>query len=544
MAATNRNAVSLHGSFNHSGPPTAPLVPSPEEAKLRYYGIPSLPLFIARSSADPWVKPTGMDEYTTPSELRPVGKHRLCDVWDSGVAAAMDRYLMQHDVVYTSIDPVRIGLVTDPIAKVVIWVGIEPGSLSPERGIDVAVGLRAILLENDIEDVHVEIRASIITTSAKMYKPVPSIHPTDEFREKFATTLGITICAEDTPDIQGTATLFFTVSSKPNKLFLLTAKHVLFRVDEENIHYQYYGSGPRRNVLMMGTSGLETCIRAIESKIDNTQYAIGLLQLRLADVDRIEDPEDAERERECIQGRIGKQERDMAELEQFLVNVKTDWLDPKSRILGHIVLSPPLILASGKDGFTQDFAVIEVDTTKIDASNFIGNAIDLGTEVSRQTLSDWIRPHLANQNSFKFPVDRLLRFHGVLSIGEMQTPDPENIDSRGDPTIMILKRGLSTGLTVGCLNNIRSILRKPFKSMASTYSMEFAVLPRSYKSGSFSDEGDSGAAVVDGSGAVAGMLTSGGGSSDTSGVAIFKTEFEDWSCRLVCRQSINASVGE
>ncbi|KAF9472734.1 hypothetical protein BDN70DRAFT_925528 [Pholiota conissans] len=465
--------------------PTAPFVPSPEEAKLRYYGIPSRPLFIARSSANPWVKPTGMDEYIKPSELRPVSQHRLCDVWDSGVSAAMDGYLTQHSVAYTSIDPVRIGLVTDPIAEVIIWVGIEPGSLSPERGIDVAVGLRAILLENDIEDVHVEIRASIVTTSAKMYKSVPSFNPTDDVREKFATTLGITICAEDSPDIQGTAALFFTVS-KPNRLFLLAPRHVLFRVDEDN----------------NWTSQ--------ECPLDGHQ------RLRLAGVDKIEDPEDAERERERIPVRLGEQERDIAVLERFLINVKKDWSDPKSRVLGHIVLSPPFIVNRDKGGFIQDLAVIEVDTTKIDASNFIGNVIDLGTEVPRQTLSNWMYPHLANQNSFKFPVDRLLHFHGVLSIGEMQTPDPKNVDSRGNPTIMVLKRGLSTGLTVGCLNNICSILRKPFKSLAGTYSMEFAVLPRSYKSGSFSDEGDSGAAVVNGLGAVAGMLTGSSGSSDAS----------------------------
>jgi hypothetical protein len=55
--------------------------------------------------------------------------------------------------------------------------------------------------------------------------------------------------------------------------------------------------------------------------------------------------------------------------------------------------------SAGKDRFTRDFAVIEVDTTKIDASNFIGNAIDLGTEISVKTLTAWMHPNYANQPS-------------------------------------------------------------------------------------------------------------------------------------------------
>ena len=64
--------------------------------------------------------------------------------------------------------------------------------------------------------------------------------------------------------------------------------------------------------------------------------------------------------------------------------------DPQNRIIGHVVLSPPLVLNAGKDGFVQDFAVVEVDTTKIDATNFIGNAIDLGTEIPATTVTFWM----------------------------------------------------------------------------------------------------------------------------------------------------------
>ncbi|KAH9967052.1 hypothetical protein BGW80DRAFT_1341118 [Lactifluus volemus] len=467
----------------HTAPdplPIAPFVPSAEEAKHRYYGLPSQPYFVARSSHDVWVVPT---------------------VWEGRVGVAMHTFLVEQKVRYTSVDPVRIGIVNESAAPVIIWVGVEPGSLSAERGIEVAVGLRAFLLENGIEDVHVEI-------------PCPHSNPTVKVREAFSTALGITICAEKTPHIQGTATLFFTVSSKPEKLFLLAAKHVLFCVDEENEHYEYNSSGPRRNVLLLGTNGFDARIKDIEKEIGDTQLVINHFRGRLELAGKMEDPEEAQAEREDVQPQLVKAERAILQLEQFLADVKRDWdsEDPTKHIIGHVVLLP-LISAPVR---TASLPVIEVDTIKIDAGNFIGNAIDLGTEIPVETLTAWMHPDHAIQPSFKYPPDRLLKFHSILSNDEMCRPNPNNVDDRGDPAIMAVKRGCTSGLTIGRLNNTRSILRKAFKAKPGEYSMEVAVLPRTSQFGAFSEGGDSGAAVINGWGAVAGMLMGGGGSSKAS----------------------------
>ncbi|KAG8980698.1 hypothetical protein FRB90_007531 [Tulasnella sp. 427] len=520
MAATEDCQAPLHSTFTDTVPdplPNAPFVPSPEEAKHRYYGIPSQPLFVARSSHDIWLMPTGMEAYLQPKELRRVGGHALCNVWDGGVDVAMHTFLVEQNVHYTSLDPVRIGIVGEPAAPVIIWVGVEPGSLSAERGIEVAVGLRALLLQSGIEDI----RESMVATFAKLYKPALTSNPTVQVREPFSTALGITICAEEAPDVQGTATLFFTVSSRPKQLFLLAPKHVLFRAEEESDHYEYHGSGPRRNVLLMGTNGFEARIKDIEREIWGCQILIDHLKARLALVDEMEDAEDAQAERNHVQPQLGKTEKAIKRLEEFLADVRRDWKDPKQRIIGHVVLSPPLILSAGNDGFTQDFAVIQVDTTKIDATNFIGNAIELGTEIPVPTFTAWMRPNHANQPepSFKYPLNRLLQFRGTLSNEEMRSHSPKDVDDRGDPTIMVLKRGCTSGLTVGCINNLHSVLRKAFKTKPEEYSKEVTVLPHTHKSGSFSEAGDSGAAVVNGWGAVGGMLTGGSGSSEASDCA-------------------------
>jgi len=100
-----------------------------------------------------------------------------------------------------------------------------------------------------------------------------------------------------------------------------------------------------------------------------------------------------------------------------------------------------------------------------------------------------MHPDLAKQRSFKDPLDRLLRFHGTLST-KMCKLVSKNVDSKGDPTIMVFKLGCSSELTIRCLYNICSVLRKAFKAKAGVYSREVAVLPCTSKSGAFSSPGE------------------------------------------------------
>ncbi|TEB30431.1 hypothetical protein FA13DRAFT_1580895, partial [Coprinellus micaceus] len=136
--------------------PNAPSPPSPHEAAYRYYELPSQPKFVARSSPNPWIRPATDTGFDVPErkELRWVGEHPLVDI-------AMHDYLVARAVQYTSLGPVRIGPRSDAAPPVIIWVGVAPGSISGERGVEIAVGLRALLLANDITDVHVEICESL-----------------------------------------------------------------------------------------------------------------------------------------------------------------------------------------------------------------------------------------------------------------------------------------------------------------------------------------------------------------------------------------------
>ena len=83
---------------------------------------------------------------------------------------------------------------------------------------------------------------------------------------------------------------------------------------------------------------------------------------------------------------------------------------------------------------------------------------------------------------------------------------------------MVIKHGNASGLTVGRLNNVRSFTRYLGNYAGvedhDAISKEVVVLPRDSKSGDFSVRGDSGSAVVDGEGRLAGLITAGSGVSE------------------------------
>ncbi|THH17193.1 hypothetical protein EW146_g3576 [Bondarzewia mesenterica] len=497
-------------------PNNAPYVPSKVEAKHYLYGLPSNPCFIARSSPDIWVRPTGPEAYLDPKELAPLGPHGLNSMlWEGTVGPAMEAYLCEKQVKCSFMNPLRIGIAGQPSPSAVILVSIDPGTLAAEDGIEYALHCRSILVQNGINDMHVIIYESKSSPSAMMYKPAISANPAAIVCEPFATTVGITICKASTTNLEGTGGFFFIDTAKPGILYLLTARHILFHPDnEKNELYQFReNSGqPKRKVLLMGEATFVAHCKAIEAAIGVKQIVIAQLNRRLEMADRMEDEEDAALERKAVKPKMKEANEAIAAFEKVLADVTREWAEEESRVIGHVTLSPPIGLADGEDGFTDDWAVVQIYPSMIAKLNFIGNAIDLGS-VEIDELTAWMYPDPATQSSFKYPGDRLLRFSGTVSDQEMYRPDPRNKDHDNDPAIMVLKNGNSSNLTVGRLNTIRAFSRV---GETGKMSKELSVLPRNSKSGPFSFRGDSGSVVVDGTGRACGILTGGDGATDVS----------------------------
>jgi len=156
--------------------------------------------------------------------------------------------------------------------------------------------------------------------------------------------------------------------------------------------------------------------------------------------------------------------------------------------------------------------VIEIDDSKVDLTNFIGNVIDLGMTISSRPRCPPTPPICLS--SLKYPVEHP-EFHGTISDEEIWK---STLNHDNYPCIMVIKCGSGSGLTVGRLNIIRSLTRVYFNGHPSQMSKEFAISPRNSESGAFSGHGDSGSesAVVDGKGRFAGLLTGGAGVSEVS----------------------------
>ncbi|MCJ1462978.1 hypothetical protein MMC07_001582 [Pseudocyphellaria aurata] len=502
----------------HHPPPTdPPHIPSDEEAKYYLYGLYSEARLIARSNSDIWMQPTGPEAYFEKKEFRPFGPHLLNDLWEDSIGPIIDAYLLENEVQCTILNPLRIAVADQPISLPVIMIGVNHDTLFPSFGLEIAMKCRSILVSYQIEDVHVIIYESRYHHHAALYEPAISADPAAQVCEPFSTTLGTPICNAKTTNFEGTGGFFFTDTSKPGVLHLLTARHVLFHPDrDENNLFEYRerSGDSQKKVMFMGEAAFKNRCDAIESAINDRKIIMEQLQRRWTAAGDLK-KEKTIMERDQVDDLTKQAQKAIAAFRMLLADVTMDWKIEKNRVIGHVTLSPPLCFDCPDGGYTEDWVVIQIYPSLIAKFNCIGNAIDLGS-IEVDKLTSWMYPNLENPSSFKYPGDRLLRFSGVISDMDMLKPDPKTRDYDNEPTIMVIKNGNTTDLTVGRLNTIRAFTRFYFDGQPGSMSKEIAVLSRNSKSGPFSARGDSGSVVVDGKGRVCGMITGGDGTTESS----------------------------
>lgn len=241
--------------------------------------------------------------------------------------------------------------------------------------------------------------------------------------------------------------------------------------------------------------------------------AIDHLNDRLKVAGEMEDENDAAAERRDVKLKMGDAREAIAAFEKLLPDVDGDWKDERDRVIGHVVLSLPLSCNFGEDGYTDDWAVVQIHPSKISKLNFVGNAIDLGS-IAVGELTAWTRLDLTAPRVLYYPGDRLLKSLGTILDQEMLRPPPGTKDYDSAHDIMVLKNGNISGLTIGRLNTIRSFVRCDLEVQPGEMSRELAVLPHNSTSGPCFDPGDSGSVVVDGAGRICGIITGGDGITD------------------------------
>jgi len=120
------------------------------------------------------------------------------------------------------------------------------------------------------------------------------------------------------------------------------------------------------------------------------------------------------------------------------------WATDDSRVLGHVLYSPPMDVDS-TSGYARDVAVIAVDLDKVDPASFPGNMIDLGGEYKLIDLVLMMtrNPKNVHEISYHF-FSRQLGLRGIVPKEEMRKP--VDYDEDGNPCIGVLMRGATSGL--------------------------------------------------------------------------------------------------
>ena len=490
-----------------------------KESRSYYAGLPSRPRLVARSSTPtiPWEEPTGLWAYAVLKEMKAVGNHPLNDVWEDKLAPRIIDVLESNSVKFTSIDVVRIGVAGEPSLPVIVWIGVLPETLSPLDGLMVALQCKELLEKNDIMDVHVELRESIVTRSVgPRFLDSPESYvdskPMVEVRRLLTTTLGNGICAQSTSWAEGTGGFYMAEGGDSKRVFLVTARHVVFPPNiADNNRYEYEDpSQPRRNVLLHGDGGFKKLLHSIQSEMGSTAFYAEYLPRCLKEIEN-DEGEMAESARKEYQAALDEANKAMNELPLFCQEVLGDWGSAEDRVLGHVLYAPPIGVGAGADQHTEDVAIIELDPSKIDAKNFKGNIIDFGTKLKFEDFYHKMKPDSDDPKTFMFmyPFHRVMMLQGTISTAELRRPTM--VDKKGDMCLMVVKRGNATDLTFGHSNNIFSFVRHYFEDKDPQTSKEWPVLSCEENGRAFSGQGDSGAVVVDGRGRIGGLITSGSG---------------------------------
>lgn len=134
-----------------------------------------------------------------------------------------------------------------------------------------------------------------------------------------------------------------------------------------------------------------------------------------------------------------------------------------------------------------------------------------------------MHPHPEGRSSFIYPTGGLLQVKGVIKEDEIH--QPTQLDANGEECLIVIKNGLSTGVTIGRGTGMESFVREYNQYGIKLTSMALAIYSYSCKDGPFSAPGDSGSIVVDRLGRIVGLLTGGTGGTDSTDVTYLTPYF-------------------
>lgn len=397
---------------------------------------------------------------------------------------------------------------------VTIWIGVSLATTSASIAHDAAQDILTLLAKNRLTDIDVDFRGSIYTRAggpALMPPASRADSPLVRFVRPLTPGLGLFISARDMPDVQGTMTLYLEEGGQGlnSRLLGVTSRHTIVCPKEPNTTVTAQSSAPPRDVVLLSDCRLDQVIQSIEVSLLSARRDVYHCEQNIKERSSASNAAHAETKK-------ARAEKEILALETLLADINRDWMSIDQRVLGHLLHSPPIRLGVGKEQFTEDWAVFEIDRTKL-GPGFQGNALDLGN-MSEMTVMKKCRSGKGEDWEFDYPFDdELFALRDFLPVHLMRQPDAHD-QRTGEPSLLVIKSGSTTGTTFGRANGVFSLVREYSDTDVWQMSRQWAImsfgdlgflpLPDD-ESGAFAALGDSGAIIADTKGRIGGMLTGG-----------------------------------
>ncbi|KIH89780.1 hypothetical protein SPBR_09030 [Sporothrix brasiliensis 5110] len=527
--------------------------PSEDEAAMYYQWLPSQPILLGRTSSLslPWnnamaAPRRGAWNYgreDTSMSCGPVGAHPIREHWDNDSFRDLlsDAF---NEVPYSSMVPVRVGRTIMPANErpVVLWVGIESAVASSATWPMIAHCLslvRGILDRKQLFDVECELRSSNDIKTADAAGHLPAICPRyvlptrgDRLRDMstqeiaceraIATTLGTSVAPKKKKWSEGTLGLFLGpthgTGGLDDPVWALTCHHVVCpedgdakddkKNDKDEKGDDNTGSDGESSDGDTGSNDSGTPLVLMPASVQ-LREAIKTIHRLVA------------KAKDDLRSRVTE-----ARVENFdRLSTLSDKLAAfgaakQGRIVGHVDHAPPPGVNDHPDEprYTRDWALIALDRAKFPQGFNFANFVDVNT-LTGDPIADIINRSLHRDHRFTAPDENLMRLAGIVPLRELLgAPIAPNLVKlrSGDSCRILLKRGRSTGLTVGVEHDFR-VVRRYYVGNECVQALEWMVLhigekrsnPNDAYENVFSATGDSGAIAFDLSGYVGGMITGG-----------------------------------
>ncbi|KAL6306131.1 hypothetical protein BKA93DRAFT_816510 [Sparassis latifolia] len=510
-------------------PSSDPQTTSPSSEKhLYYFGLCGNrhlgPKLVFRTSTDVFTPPTGPEHDPRLMQLLGVYNHNKLgqdNLWAT-IHEEVVQLLDNREIQQTSVDLVRFrwdeqnsdGGRETVTSCVTIWVGVLPDSTTGDTAFKSSKDILQLLKQHSIHDIDVAYCESVAQpfTGPELLAPVNDLHPLKDVIDWVTTALSLPIAGLETLHMQGTLGFYFRVG---DDLYGVTACHMLFPADQGNSSHTYI-AGPKKQVILMGNRAFDHFLASIQAKIGNQNTTVTFLEKHAAAYKKKADASNEQEATELVATKDDMKNRKKAieALKAFFITMKKNWSEVNDCIIGQVVWAPPITGLNAPHGYTKDVCVIKLDKKKF-WPNFMGNVIDLGTEIDPGTFISLMYPRHDAQSEFDYPEDHLFKLRGILTAAQIRQPN--NQDLKGDPVQFVIKCGHTTFTTIGRLAGFESHQRR--YSLVGTFNfIEAAIYPYDNDSSPFSRGGDSGVLIAGPEGEFAALLSGGTGLTDSSDI--------------------------